>query len=418
MSDRPPVPVPAELARAYLCTDLPAIEGEVRQTPEDFEVEEVPLYEPAGEGEHLYLWIEKRGIPTDEAVRRLTKRLGVKRKAIGYAGLKDARAVTRQWISVQFPKETDPAKLGDDELTVLSTKPHKNKLKIGHLQGNRFRLRVRGAAPHAEAAQAVLERLAARGVPNYFGLQRFGRQRTTHRLGLALVREDPQAFAQALLVGDPESGADFGRVLDARQHAAAGDWSAAVRAFPPSFVAEQAAARALEQGRDPEGVARAVPLKWRKFYVSALQSWLFNAYLTRRLDKLDQLEPGEIARLHRNTAAFEVEAATLADEQARCAAQEISPSGPSFGRKLLRPAEGSTAFADEQAVLAELAPGLTADLTPALGVKPLGQRRALRTLVRDTQAIQDGDDLVLSFFLPKGCYATSVLEELFKRSVD
>lgn len=454
------LPVPAELTRAWLTADVPAIPGEARAAPEDFRVEEVPLYEPAGDGEHLYLRLEKRGITTDEAIRRVARRLGVPRAKVGHAGLKDAHAVTVQTISIHFAPQDSAARLeGDPQLRVLDAKRHRNKLKVGHLLGNRFRLVLRGAGPGEAQARVVLERLAARGVASFFGLQRFGRERTTHRLGEALVRGEHRRYLDLLLLGpeqlrdaaapaddepdEPEAEqapdeaaaegeaepADDGpregpaatsramaRVAAARAKLRAGDPAGAARLLPRSAQAEQAALWALSQGRDPEAAVRAIPLRLRSFHVGAFQSFLFNAYLARRLDRIDRVEAGEVVTLHRNGASFTVE--DVAAEQARCAAFELSPSGPSFGHKLLRPREGSSARSDEDEVLAALAPGLGPELTPAGGVKPQGERRALRTPLKEVEARREGDDLVVSFFLPKGCYATGVLEELFKRQVD
>lgn len=458
------LPVPPELGRAWLTADVPAIPGEARAAPEDFRVEEVPLYEPAGDGEHLYLKLEKRGITTDEAIRRVAKRLGVPRAKVGHAGLKDAHAVTVQTISIHGAPQDVAARLeGDPQLRVLDARRHRNKLKVGHLLGNRFRLVLRGAGPGEAQARVVLERLAARGVASFFGLQRFGRERTTHRLGEALVRGEHQRYLDLLLLGPehlrdaaPAVEADVGpeepdgaepvaeagaegegeadapadgplegpaatsramaRVAAARAKLRAGDPAGAARRLPRSAQAEQAALWALAQGRDLEAVVRAIPLRIRSFHVGAFQSFLFNAYLARRLDRLDRVEAGEVVTLHRNGASFTVE--DVAAEQARCAAFELSPSGPSFGHKLLRPREGSTARRDEDEVLATLAPGLGPELTPAGGVKPQGERRALRTPLKDVEVRREGDDLVVAFFLPKGCYATGVLEELFKRQVD
>lgn len=452
-------PIPPELRRAYLTEDVPPVACEVRATPEDFRVEEVPLYDPCGEGEHVYVRLEKRGISTDEAVRRLSRRLRVERRAIGHAGLKDARAVTVQTLSIHDPGGAiDLAALptlDDPNMRVLEARRHKNKLKVGHLQGNRFLLRLSGGARGEREARLVLERLAARGVANYFGLQRFGSERSTHRLGEALVREDAAAFVDLLLLGsadaravepsvevttaadeedpgadraaDPPEGEGEGEppaprgrdgraVAQARAALRAGDLAAAQRLLPRSFSAEHSALRARIEGRKPEACARAVPSSWRSFYVAAFQSLLFNAYLTRRLARLDQVERGEVVTLHRNGASFVVEDA--AAEQARCVSFELSPSGPLFGHKLLRPAEGSTARADEDVVLAALAPGLGPELTQALGARPRGERRPLRIPLRDPRVEVAGDDLLIGFFLPRGSYATAVIEELRKAQTD
>jgi tRNA pseudouridine13 synthase len=425
VSEPPPrPPVPPELQRGHVTGDLPPVPGEARTRPEDFEVDEVPLYEPCGEGEHLYLKIRKRGITTDEALRRLSKRLGVKRRNLGYAGRKDARAITTQTLSAQgVPVPEDLAPLCDEQLEILSASRHRNKLKVGHLLGNRFRLTIRGGGGGLAVAQTALARLEAKGVPNAFGLQRFGRNRTTHRLGEALVREDAEGFLELLIQGarvsagePPPPVLEGSPLAEARAAAASGDYRLAANRFPRSFSSELAACRALADGRDGRGAVRSVASKQRMFYVAAFQSLLFNSYLRRRLDRLDQIDVGEVVTLHRNGASFRVTEPER--DRPRCAAFEISPSGPLFGRRLLRPEEGSVAFDLEQQVLAELAPGLEPTLTDALGAKPQGLRRPLRIPLREVSVEQEGDDLRISFFLPKGCYATAVLEELFKRQVD
>jgi tRNA pseudouridine13 synthase len=322
--------------------------------------------------------------------------------------------VTRQTFSFPFGRPEDLERFEDAKVKVLSAARHKNKLKVGHLRGNRFTIRLRGIGPNDEEnARSTLERLARSGAPNYFGLQRFGTRRNTHRLGLELVRKDARAFLGELL-GRPLA-ADSLRVREAREAFDRGDAKAALELTPISLQAERAALQVLV--REPEArekAIRAIPLRWRRLYASALQGLLFNDYLTRRLDRIGRLEDGEVATLNRNGAAFLVEDAPR--EQARCDQHELSPSGPMFGAKLLRPREGSAPRRDEDAVLA--ASNLASpDLGDAFGAAPRGERRALRVLVSEVKVSREEQDLVLAFFLPKGCYATSILEELLKRPV-
>src|SRR5436190_4894844 len=128
-----------------LTAGLPGVGGRVRVRDEDFEVEEVPSYEPCGSGDHLFLWVEKRGIAPEFFARTIAARLGTHPGNVGTAGLKDRHAVTRQWVSV--PKECEPnvSKLDGDGIRVLKTGRHTNKLKPGHLRGNRFRILIRDA---------------------------------------------------------------------------------------------------------------------------------------------------------------------------------------------------------------------------------------------------------------------------------
>src|SRR3954464_10547601 len=141
-----------------LTPDLPGCGGRIRVSPDDFEVEEVPSYEPSGAGDHLYLWVEKRGMAPEYFARTIAQRLGISPGAVGTAGLKDRHAVTRQWVSV--PKEAEPhvPRLDGDGIRVLKTGLHTNKLKPGHLRGNRFIILIREAKREA-GADAVLDRI-------------------------------------------------------------------------------------------------------------------------------------------------------------------------------------------------------------------------------------------------------------------
>lgn len=159
-----------------LTPDLPGVGGRMKVEPEDFVVEEVPSYEPCGSGEHLYLWVQKRDVGPEHLARTLAQRLGVPVGTVGTAGLKDRRAVTRQWVSV--PKEAEPrlGRVDGGGITLLHHTKHTNKLKPGHLKGNRFDLLIRHADPaRREACSAILERIRTHGLPNYYGPQRFGR---------------------------------------------------------------------------------------------------------------------------------------------------------------------------------------------------------------------------------------------------
>ena len=163
-----------ELSRAH---GAPALSARFRASPEDFQVEEIDAFEASGSGEHLLLTIEKRGMNTAFAAKRIAQWAGVPESAVGYAGLKDRHAVTRQRFSVHLPgRETpDLAALRSDELAVLKSERHAKKLPRGALSGNRFLLILRDVEADREAAERRLRTIAAHGVPNYFGEQRFGR---------------------------------------------------------------------------------------------------------------------------------------------------------------------------------------------------------------------------------------------------
>jgi tRNA pseudouridine13 synthase len=151
--------------------------GEFRATPEDFVVEEVLGFEPEGQGEHLWLWVEKRGLTTLEVVRHLARVCDVAPRAVGYAGMKDRIAVTRQWLSVHLPGKSAPEdlieRLAGYGVHLLEQARHPRKLKRGVHRANRFSLRISGAALE-EGFEARWAWLCRHGVPNLFGPQRFG----------------------------------------------------------------------------------------------------------------------------------------------------------------------------------------------------------------------------------------------------
>jgi tRNA pseudouridine13 synthase len=173
----------------FLNPDLPGIGGRIKVQIDDFDVEEIPAYEPSGAGEHLFLWIEKRDLGAEFFVRQIAKRLDIPNGEIGTAGLKDRRAVTRQWVSLPAAVEPRLAVLDGDGIRVLQVTRHTNKLRPGHLRGNRFRILIRDVVANAaELAAPILDRIRRDGLPNFYGPQRFGRDGDTARLGFDLLR--------------------------------------------------------------------------------------------------------------------------------------------------------------------------------------------------------------------------------------
>ncbi|MEO7065813.1 MAG: tRNA pseudouridine(13) synthase TruD [Rhodanobacter sp.] len=166
---------PTQLPWAY---GAPPLQARLRTTPEDFRVEEILGYDADGLGEHALLWVEKRDANTDWVARELAKFAGVPQVAVGYAGTKDRHAVTRQTFSVQLAGKPDPdwSTFPAAEVKVLAATRHSRKLKRGALRGNRFILVLRDVHGDHAAAERVLQQIAQRGVPNYYGEQRFGRE--------------------------------------------------------------------------------------------------------------------------------------------------------------------------------------------------------------------------------------------------
>jgi tRNA pseudouridine13 synthase len=151
--------------------------GRIRSEQQDFRVDEVLGFERSGSGEHLFLLIEKRGANTAWIAKQLAKWAAIAPMGVGYAGLKDRHAITRQWFSLHLPKRIAPATpFEDPEATVIEQTWHNRKLPRGALKGNRFHLRLRAVEGEAAAIEQRLTDIAAGGVPNYFGAQRFGRE--------------------------------------------------------------------------------------------------------------------------------------------------------------------------------------------------------------------------------------------------
>ncbi|WP_020468679.1 tRNA pseudouridine(13) synthase TruD [Zavarzinella formosa] len=166
----------------YLTAAHLGLGGRIKETPSDFEVEEIPAYDPSGEGEHLYLWVEKTDMGAEFFSRQIARRLNIPPGDIGTAGLKDRRAVTRQWVSVPVKAETGLPGLEGEGIRVLKVTRHGNKLRAGHLRGNRFRVLIRGASQDVPLAP-VLDAIRQNGLPNFYGSQRFGRNGETLALG-------------------------------------------------------------------------------------------------------------------------------------------------------------------------------------------------------------------------------------------
>lgn len=395
-----------------LLNDLEPAAGVIKEDYEDFVVEETPLYEPSGEGTHTYFRIEKAGLSTVQAASDVAHVLNVRVRDIGYAGLKDARAVTRQWMSVEH---VDPEKLkGIDipRLKVLEVSRHRNKLKIGHLAANRFVIKVR----HTQAARLAelqdgLARLSRKGMPNYFGHQRFGGRGDTWAVGQAMLRGQVEE-AVDILLGRP-SQRDVGDVARARKMYEKGQYRDAASAWPGMFRNERRALKALARTKgDRKRALYSIDGNSRRFYVSAYQSYLFNQVAAQRVaGGLGVLLEGDLACLHCSGAVFRVEDA--AKEQPRADAFEISPTGPLYGYRMSDPG-GRPGEIEADVLRAEELPE---DVFRSGGIRVKGTRRALR--VRPAGAtIKLGADergayLELRFELPRGSYATSLLRELF-----
>jgi len=297
----------------------------LKRLNEDFVVSELPLQLPTGEGEHLWLNVEKNGANTAFVAQQLAEAAGVPDRDVGYAGLKDRYAITRQWFSIYLPKGETPdlTRLRHPEFDVLSQRRHVKKLRPGDLQGNRFRIVLRDVAGERDAIESNLEAVASRGVPNYFGAQRFGFDGGNVEQGRAML-------AREIRVRNP---------------------------------------------------------KRKGIYLSAVRSFVFNEVLALRIRQglWGKTLPGDVM-----------------DEAGR-------PTGPLWGR-------GRVIATDQAQALENAVAERHAGLCDGMEHAGLDQeRRALAASPADMSwEWPQADQLVLTFSLPAGSYATSVLNEILR----
>jgi tRNA pseudouridine13 synthase len=334
----------------------PPVVATLRAEPADFFVEEQLGFELSGIGEHLWLWIEKENLNTADAAQRLMQFAGLRERDVSYAGLKDKRALTRQWFCLHLLNRTvDWSAWNDPALRILQSARHDKKLRRGAHRGNRFQIILRAVGGDIEAFEQRLALIAARGVPNYFGEQRFGRA---------------------------------GRNIDLAQR-----WVA-------------------------QGCPR-LQRQQLSLNLSTLRSLLFNEVLARRVRADNWCKPlcGEVFALQGSASVFRQQPDASPQQQLelqqRIDSGDVHLSGPLPGRAAsLAPQDTVKALEDDcLAASAELVAALS-----AAGVD--AARRSLRIVPADWQCIRLNDsDWQLHFSLPKGCFATGVVRELAQLQV-
>jgi tRNA pseudouridine13 synthase len=353
----------------FYSLDHASIDFHFRQTPRDFVVEEIPLYEFSGEGEHLVLCARKKNLSTLELVAIIAKFLGIQNKEIGYAGLKDKHAMTVQFISLHKKYEEKMESFSHDDIKILSKTYHNNKIKIGHLKGNRFYIKLKKVNPTAaKKIDEALKNIADFGMPNYFGYQRFGNDGDNHIDG-------------------------------------------------------EKVAKGEKKERNP---------KIKKLLISAYQSHLFNLWLSRRLEintliknfSLRELESvlnmpnDEVTKLKAQKHPFKLISGDIMEHYphgrlfdfdgsqediSRFLARDITVTGLLCGKKV-KPSSGIAGVIEK-----EFDDEINAD----------GARRyawiyptEIEGRFKDMEAQYE-----MNFTLPKGSYATVLIEEIAKRKI-
>ncbi len=375
-------------------------EPSIRERPEDFLVEELTRFEPSGDGGHIAMWIQRRGLDHRNMVRRVARGFGVPQSAVGWAGMKDRQAVTLQWITVKA-KEDRSSSLDSEDLRVVHSARHARGLRLGQLTGNRFIIRIRNLDP--TAAPRIfrkLNTLANTGLPNRFMSQRFGYRGANHVLGGCLLQKDWSGLLRCWLGtdGPPWPEAEERR----RVHFERGELDEAAAAWPPSWQAERRALERLAQGATPEAVVLDVRRAVSRIWTDAWQSAIFNDVLDHRVANgtISQIGEGDISWSHERFLG-EVDAAGPVDV----------PTGPLWGRRMRR----ASGVVDEAEVEALHRCGQSVGLLEERGM-PRGNRRPLLVPVGAPRCESGFDDhgayVEVGFELAKGCYATAVIDEL------
>lgn len=332
--------------------------GVIKKSPEDFVVDEIPAYEPSGTGDHVYVHFRKRNRNTDEVVREIVRAMGAEQRECGVAGLKDKVGVTTQWISVlgRAPELEEKIRgLAIDGVEILEVKRHGNKLKTGHLTGNRFEIVVRDV-PKAEAANALaaFERIAKEGVPNAFGAQRFGRD------------GDNVERARAWLTGKERAPGDP---------------------------------------------------RTRRFHFSALQSAIFNAVLDERVKDGTWNVPIDGDILEKEATGGRFVCADVQLDRERAARGELCPTGPILGDRMRQPERDALAL--EQRIAAPFIEGIDLKRARSLGEGTRRALRLRVTesfaelMNSPNESSSEQASLRVRFVLAKGTYATTVLSSVF-----
>lgn len=338
----------------YITEDLEGIGGKIKQEAENFIVEEVPLYPCSGQGEHLYINLTKENLTTREVCSKLREIFNLKKEDVGAAGLKDKNAKTTQTISLRFgnfngivlDEVKEKIEKEFSSVKVNWMKKHENKLRSGHLLGNKFRIKISNLNCNIEEAEKrvkiIIEKLKETGLPNYYGEQRFGKNQDNWQEGMAVLRGEKKIYD-----------------------------------------------------------------KWmKKFLLSSVQSYLFNLYLSERIKHgfFNRLLTGDIAKKTDTGGLFYVE--NLEKEQERFDKKEIIFTGPMFGDGLMEARGESGNF--EKEILNRF----------NINEKFLGHGLRRRgKLIIDYVFLEIDEDKTavwISFFLPKGSFATVFLRELMK----
>ena len=416
-------------ANTYV-TKEEGIGGTIRNQYEDFYVEEIPDLIPTGEGPNVWIWIEKIGRTTLDVVLDIARDLHIDRKRMGFAGMKDKKARTRQWICISNMDSEEQF----EQVKALSGQIYKTdflkvirgrkKLRMGQLKGNKFRILIRDiddVEKSAEIANDILKQLEVTGVPNYFGWQRFGKPRTnTHLVGEALVENDLKK-AVGRYIGNPTEE-EHEENQKARKAYDDGDLEKSLELMGKGMRYEKMMIRELikdsKKGeltdKSYKNALYALPKPLQRMFVHAYQSFLFNAAVSKRVEMgINKYIEGDIII---NNEERIVRDKTPEEYQELIDTFQVNPTSPLYGTKV--PFAGGKVGEMEKSILDNY--GLSKEdfevpKMPRLGSH--GLRRSMRFQVWDTSAIATDEGVLTEFSINKGSYATAVLREVMKKDV-
>jgi len=406
------------------------IGGTIRNRYEDFYVEEIPEIIPDGEGPNVWIWIEKLGRTTFDVMLDISRDLHIDRKRMGFAGMKDKKAITRQWICIanmESDEKLEEVKALEKDMyqtEFLKVTRGRKKLRMGQLVGNKFKIVIKDINDIDESifeAEQALKNLEQKGVPNYFGWQRFGKPRTnTHLVGEALIQNDLKEAVRRY-VGNPTDDESQDAQI-ARQLYEDGELKQSLEAMPRGMRYEkmmiQPLIRDSKKGELTDAsykkALNALPKPIQRMFVHAYQSYLFNAAVSERIAMgINNYVEGDIIigndeKIIRDKSQEEF--------QELIENFEAHPTSPLYGTKV--PFAGGTVGEMEEKILNSY--NLTKEdfevpKMPRLGSH--GLRRSMRFKVWDTNVSKSDDGIVAEFSINKGAYATAVLREVMKIDV-
>lgn len=402
--------------RTFLTQDRPGIGGRLRETPEDFVVVERLTRPPRGKGANVWILVEKRGISTPELLRRLATAVSGSAREFRAAGYKDAAAITRQWVSAPAKYASPLANATIADVAFLDSGFDDAPLDSSFIAENSFRIVARDvefAEQRLSLAEETLRDLVKRGVPNFYGPQRFGVRGESAEVGALLLvgRLEP---ALDLVLGKKSDREHDPRAARFRDAYDAGDFAAALAECPGALRLERRLLEELAAGKRKRDVARMIPAAEQRFFVSAWQSLLFNRVLARRLeeDAFSTVLRGDILI---DDAGVTTHVLDPAPHRGATGNGRLHPTAPLFGERMaLATGEPGRWELDilRRAGFDSLA-ALRANTEFPFSLQ--GDRRSCRAMPKGASVRLDGPtSLCFEFALPSGAFATTLLFEVMK----